>query len=466
MPLLNLTRPRALLALILLASFLLRLALILQGGAHYWPDERRYRMARLAVDAAAGGDIRQALGYLHGADHMLFKVIGLIPAAVERLTVTGPVLPLLFFSLFSVLNIWLLWRIARRLGASEGEATAAAFCFSLAASFFYFSRHLVPYDVSASFGLLALLVALREPARLRDACYCGLLSCGCLLTYNGHWALSGFALVAAVLRGWPAPLVLVRRAAIAGACLLAPFLALIGLSALLGGDLLAQYIRFSGLVTQGSFAEGALVPFTYLWHAEHGILLFWLVCLGRAAWHGAHGGMNRRIAVGLGGAVFIYGMLAASSSGLQLFVVYGRLARQVAPFLCLVAGHELYRLAGARGRLALVYPVLCAALLAQAAWNFYTPLTQVFPREFKARARAIAGERAPAKTELRYAGHIFPGPEAFDTPPGPVLLEARHPLQYLPYQYEGYSPDQRAALRETDISMRLYAVSSGSLHRP
>ena len=38
-----------------------------------------------------------------------------------------------------------------------------------------------------------------------------------------------------------------------------------------------------------------------------------------------------------------------------------------------------------------------------------------------------------------------------------VIKEARHPLQYLPYQYEGYSPAQRQALRSTDIRMRIIA---------
>jgi hypothetical protein len=36
-----------------------------------------------------------------------------------------------------------------------------------------------------------------------------------------------------------------------------------------------------------------------------------------------------------------------------------------------------------------------------------------------------------------------------------VVREAPHPLQFLPYQYEGYTPAQRSALRATDIRMRL-----------
>jgi hypothetical protein len=41
---------------------------------------------------------------------------------------------------------------------------------------------------------------------------------------------------------------------------------------------------------------------------------------------------------------------------------------------------------------------------------------------------------------------------------GVVLLARPHPLQFLPYQYEGYTPAERAALRAIDIRMRLVEV--------
>lgn len=34
-------------------------------------------------------------------------------------------------------------------------------------------------------------------------------------------------------------------------------------------------------------------------------------------------------------------------------------------------------------------------------------------------------------------------------------FSARHPLQFKPYQYEGYTPHQREFLRSTDIRMRI-----------
>jgi hypothetical protein len=38
---------------------------------------------------------------------------------------------------------------------------------------------------------------------------------------------------------------------------------------------------------------------------------------------------------------------------------------------------------------------------------------------------------------------------------GKVLFSVTHPLQFLPYLYEGFSPMERLILRSTDISIRL-----------
>ena len=58
-----------------------------------------------------------------------------------------------------------------------------------------------------------------------------------------------------------------------------------------------------------------------------------------------------------------------------------------------------------------------------------------------------------------YAHPIYPTPEAVHLPARYVVLkEARYPLQFWPYQYEGYTPAERRILRSTDIRMRLLAI--------
>jgi hypothetical protein len=44
-----------------------------------------------------------------------------------------------------------------------------------------------------------------------------------------------------------------------------------------------------------------------------------------------------------------------------------------------------------------------------------------------------------------------------DVPPGyREIASERHPLEFLPYQYEGYSPQERRVLRTADIRMRAF----------
>lgn len=66
-----------------------------------------------------------------------------------------------------------------------------------------------------------------------------------------------------------------------------------------------------------------------------------------------------------------------------------------------------------------------------------------------------------APRALVYVEHIYPVPFERSYRMGRVLLARPHPLQYLPYQYEGYTPEQRAALRATDIRMRLVELRPG-----
>jgi hypothetical protein len=97
---------------------------------------------------------------------------------------------------------------------------------------------------------------------------------------------------------------------------------------------------------------------------------------------------------------------------------------------------------------------LIAGVALQAAANFATPLRQMFPPEFYRLAERAAPPTPRGGLGLLYVGHIYPTP--VPAPPDCDVVIARpHPLQYLPYQYEGYGPAERAALRAADIRMRL-----------
>jgi hypothetical protein len=446
---------KKLMLLILLVSFILRLYLILHGGAFYWSDETRYQVSRSAVNFIFSDDIKGALNTLSSPDHLLFKVIGIIPATFEKVFSTNPKIPALFFSLFSVLNLWVIWKISLSLGAEEAEALLTVFLLALASSFFYYSRHLLPYDNSMTFGLLALLIAVRRPAKARDSLLCGLLSMACFLTYTGYWTIAAFAMIMHVI--WPRPGVfeLISRAWRTGFGFFVPLFVLFMSSALFGGDLFHQFINFSHTVTQGSFSEGGTLPIEYLWHTEHLLLPLWIVAFIFSLWDVIRRTHTRRLTVGVAGVLFIHGFLFLTSVGLHKFVVYGRLSRQLVPFFCLISGCQLQRLREANAFARRTFPLLCVMMVLMAAFNFYIPMKQEFPSDFIQRARKTAETLRLKKASILFATHIYPVPKNIYLPPHKMILRARHPLQFFPYQYEGYTPEQRTALRSIDISMRL-----------
>ena len=133
---------------IVASSAILRVFLIFSGGQYFWPDEDRYEISRAAAEELLSGNLLGALFTLHDAINPLFKVFGVLPAILENFLGENLVIPALSFSVFSVLNLLLIWKIIAALGGKEREALFATLLLSLSSTFFYYSRHLLPYDTA------------------------------------------------------------------------------------------------------------------------------------------------------------------------------------------------------------------------------------------------------------------------------------------------------------------------------
>jgi len=445
------------LSLILLVSILLRIWLVTSGGQFYWGDESRYEIARDIARTSAHGDVLYAFSRM--GQHPLFGVIGAIPATVERLTHEDPRIPGLFFAAFSALNIGLIAAVAKRSGATDGASVMAGALVALSASMLYYARHLLPYDVAMTFGLGALYIGLGDPSRMRSLA-CGVVGALAFLTYTGYWTLGGAAMVVHVLDAGNAKTAL-RRALFSGLGLVAAIGVVVVGSLVVGENLIRALAEFSGQVDQGDFREGWRLPWEYLWHAEHVIVLVWLFAPAWVLVHARSRRVPRAVRVGLIGLAFVYSALVATSVVTHTFVVYGRLARQMVPFLCLISAAALADFLRARSprTRVLLGAAVALSLIVQAAFNFATPLRQVFPAEFLREARRDGRIGADADLVILNAKHLYPGPETIVLPPRyAVLTHEPHPLQYLPYQYEGYTRAQREALRSADIEMKLLLV--------
>src|SRR5262245_13735829 len=418
------------LVLILAASCVVRAVLIIRGGQFYWPDEREYSRSRQAVEYIVAGQYRTAVESLLAPDHLLFAVLGLFPAALEQAVGATSRIPALFFSLFSVAGIWAVWRVARLLGSNDDEACFAALLIASASTWSYYSRHLLPYDAAMGIGLMALVVSLRDPKSTRDSWWCGVLCAAAFLTYAGYWTLSALVVVLRVVRGRRGASDMLPHGArvLAGSALLPVII--LGAAAVFGRGLALETASFARTVTQGQFSEGWSLPLAYLWHAEHLLAVLWLLAVIVATFAAISRAGGSRVA--LASVLFVYGALVLASAGLHVFVVYGRLARQLVPFLCLVTAQQIYRLRATHQMSAKAITALGVGVVAQGAWNLSPPMSQVFPDTFRERAVAITNGFDAHQTEILYADHIYPTPQPIPNRKHRELARARHPLQYLP----------------------------------
>jgi len=482
-----LTRHRALILLLALAS-ILRLALVVQGGQLYWPDERLYTQVLDIFDLNQSSWFAAIKALLGTQDHLGFALISAAPAALQlalghALSRSGNglmVLPGIVLSQISVVSIALVYAIvARRAGRDRSEALIAAALMASATTMFYYARHLLPYDSAMALGLLALWCGLGTSRR--DSLLCGAAASAAFITYNGYWLLVGVVLLTHIVHEGPTSVKsALMRAVFAGAGFLLVPLAIMAAELATGAPLLLSGIRrLAGTVTDGYAPEGFSVTWAYLWHAEHALLLLWLaaalfVVFDRGEWSSRR---YHAATVWVLSALFIYLGLAFSSALLHVFVVMGRQSRQLVPFFCLATAAVIAELLERRRWEGWILAACVAALVLQVGWNFRQPLQQRFPRDVIAEITAKYGPvdhessiEGPPLTNahvesqwvLLNAQHLY-HPRAPRPPLPPGIIEVMrfpHPLQFLPYQYEGFAPMERQILRGNDISMRLIDIGA------
>jgi hypothetical protein len=169
-------------------------------------------------------------------------------------------------------------------------------------------------------------------------------------------------------------------------------------------------------------------------------------------------------------AAFVYLGLSLTSAVLHVFVVMGRQSRQVVPLLCLTTAAVVVEVIERWRWRAWAVTLVAAAIVVQVGVNVATPLRQRFPRDviseittkYGAIDHGLSLEGPPlnnAHADSRWlllnAQHLYHPRAAAVVPPGTVLMRFAHPLEFLPYQYEGFEPMEREVLRRLDISMRL-----------
>ncbi|MCE9647958.1 MAG: hypothetical protein K8S20_18335 [Chloroflexi bacterium] len=452
--------PRAILLIILMISLFLRIGLVVHGGQFFNPDEYRYLTSRSIARDIQKSHYKSAIKEAtQAADHLGFKIIGVLPALAEGKYGENPFIPSFFFSIFSWLNIMLVWLLARRLGGDEKESLWAVLFAACSNTLFYYSSHLYPYDIALTFGLVALYFGVDETPGVWKSLLVGFLGFLTFFTYNGYWTLTAFVFILHVSRTSKFNFRMLLKAFAAGAGFITPFYFIVLISRHYGNDLWHSYTVFSQTITNGLFSEGGVLPFKYFWSAEGLIFPVWLL-LTLLSMISLMKRPSSRATIWLAGLFFIYGSLVISSVFLHKFVVYARLARQLVPFLALSSAYGINMLLEEIRPRRLASIIFPAFLLLQAGINFHRPFLITYPRDFANQIQKIYPDFIPPKNMTFFytpnsidvgpykaynIKFVFPLPEA-QVPAGEeVLMNAVNPLSsFSPFLFdEGYTPAER-----------------------
>jgi hypothetical protein len=482
------TASRPFLWSVLLVAAALRLALALSGGQEFFGDEIRARRGYALYDAVRTGAWDRARLQLVRADHpgFTYVVAAIAPLhhGLAQFTRHGEwktwadIAPTLgigaaLLGLFSVAALGLVARLARAAGGDDATVGWTLLLAAASTSLLFYSRHLVPYDAALCAGLAALWLALAKPS-LAGRLGSGACAGAAFMIYHGYWF---FGPLTALALAWKHPAARWWRDGVAWALggLLVVLLVWLPGALLEGADYWRAVFGFSGSITHGDFAEGGTLPFAFWWATEGWLGLGLAALLGTALGLTAARGVRWPKAAALWAILLAGGYaLLAGASWAEKFVVYGRTARALTPFVCLLGGIVLARLTRTRRTAQFA---LLALIIAGAGANFAPHLRQRFPADV---ARAIRAENGGPRETVSYAAVDRqippPAPTRPDLvlvnaavlhplgrfvgyPPGEVLLDLPHPGALPAYQFEGYTPRERAELATHPPRLRLVRIA-------
>jgi hypothetical protein len=453
---------------VLMLGLGLRLFVVMGGGQLFWPDEGRYFASLDAVHTIKHGDFKLGLTSLVSqGDHVGFKLLGLIPASFQSVFgVRDLKFAAAFFTIFSWSGLWFFWGWIRRLGASREAQLWTMVLVVSCTSLTFYTRHLLPYDASLALVFAALYFGGHSADRGYGRGYlAGIFAGAAALVYLGYWLLVAIAMGVGLLDRRAGLKELLRQGSIRTLGFATPLLGVWGVDQWGSGTMIENTRRFSGSITQGDFGVGYRLVWEYFWHAEGLLLIGWIAgfafVLVKVASAFCRG--QKLPAVWAISALIItaiYGGLLFTSDIVNKFVVYGRLARQLAPFFCLVGGLAISDLLSRRKRREVGAALVGFALLVNGFIMLGPVVEQEFPPAFKARAEELlksSPSATPGVTYYRYVGvddYLFEA-EKLPYAPEETLLVARHPYEFKPYHYEGASAEVRALRRAADQRMKL-----------
>jgi len=171
--------------------------------------------------------------------------------------------------------------------------------------------------------------------------------------------------------------------------LISPIVAVVGIGRLLGHNLVASFIWFSGTNNQIDFGIAWRVIPTYFWLSEHFVAVLWGIGLAAAIGWAVTGRANQRVRLWLWTVLALYALTVVPSDAFRGFTISARNARVLAPFFCLLCAALMAEAWRRWPRQRWVVVTVTSLWIVQAGWNFARPLAQMFPKEFRTASSAF-----------------------------------------------------------------------------
>jgi hypothetical protein len=474
----------------------LRFNLSFKGGQFFIVDELRYRSGHHLLSFLSDFNITGAIDYLiNNSAHTLFilfasifelfryLVIHLfiddsIPAYELNNSTIGIGYSASLNSIFSSINIVLVYLIVRSFGGNKMQGILASALLSLSVVNFYFSRHLIPYDLSISLSLISFYFIGKSRNGYKYQFICGLFSGLSTLTYFGYWILALIALLSCILRNNN---ICYKAAFWCGIGGLTPLLILQFIGYLVGLNYIHNVWEFV-LATQsnqmGDPYSGLKVYFDYMWKADNILFYFMLFfTLFSSLYIKASFNfiLNHR-SIGFFSTLFILIILFYLSQVEGSFVLYGRTAKMVVPFICVACSYPLFVFLKIKKKQSIIYLIIISfiSLLIISIFNHLKVLNIVYPRNIKDEAlqisnnfeefstlsgkniRKLERHKASAPYSLINAQWLVPPLtiSVKDIPKGKVLLKAQHPYSsFPPYLFLHYNNIERSIIQNNNLEM-------------
>ena len=482
--------------IIFLISFSLRVYTSFLGGQFFIVDELRYRSGHHLLSFISDLNIKDAIIYImNNPAHTLFTffasifelfryfivyffINSSIPPHELNNTTIGISYSASLNSLFSSINIILIYSIVRSFGGHKIQALFSSFFLLLSTTNFYFARHLVPYDIALTLSLTSFYFASLSNKGTSHQFTCGLFAGISTLTYFGYWPLSLTAWIVCICRKKINIIKLAFWCSLGG---LTPLLLLQLLGYSVGLNYLQNVWGFI-LATQsnqmGDPNSGLKVFFDYMWETDNILFYFMLFFSVLSLFYIKLTNifiLNHR-SFGVLTSVLILSILFYLSQIEGNFVLYGRTVKMVVPFLCIACSYPLFiffKINKSQTTSRLILISFCILLICSIS-NHNKVLNIVYPRNIKEDAQKISNDfdefsslsgKCVQKLERRHthtpyslvnAQWLVPPitKSVENIPKGKVLLKSLHPYSsFPPYLFLHYNNEERTIIQNKDLEM-------------